>query len=26
MVEGALEANHKTQSKGNNVKKNYPPC
>ncbi|XP_019257121.1 PREDICTED: uncharacterized protein LOC109235461 [Nicotiana attenuata] len=26
MVEGALAANHKTQSKGNNVKKNYPPC
>ncbi|XP_019246612.1 PREDICTED: uncharacterized protein LOC109226279 [Nicotiana attenuata] len=26
MVEGALTANHKTQSKGNNVKKNYPPC
>ncbi|XP_019242094.1 PREDICTED: uncharacterized protein LOC109222159, partial [Nicotiana attenuata] len=25
-VEGALAANHKTQSKGNNVKKNYPPC
>ncbi|XP_019257892.1 PREDICTED: uncharacterized protein LOC109236130 [Nicotiana attenuata] len=25
MVEGALAANHKTQSKGNNVK-NYPPC
>ncbi|XP_019232217.1 PREDICTED: uncharacterized protein LOC109212937 [Nicotiana attenuata] len=26
MVEGALTANHKTQSKGNNVKKNSPPC
>ncbi|XP_075099447.1 uncharacterized protein LOC142176225 [Nicotiana tabacum] len=26
MVEGALATNHKTQSKGNNVKKNYPPC
>nr|XP_018622800.2 uncharacterized protein LOC108943357 [Nicotiana tomentosiformis] len=26
MVEGALTANHKTQSKGNNAKKNYPPC
>nr|XP_009781205.1 PREDICTED: uncharacterized protein LOC104230165 [Nicotiana sylvestris] len=25
MVEGALAANHKTQSKDNNVKKNYPP-
>ncbi|XP_019259108.1 PREDICTED: uncharacterized protein LOC109237273 [Nicotiana attenuata] len=25
MVEGALTANHKTQSKGNNTKKNYPP-
>ncbi|OIT32681.1 hypothetical protein A4A49_07833 [Nicotiana attenuata] len=26
MVEGALAANHRTQSKGNNAKKNYPPC
>ncbi|XP_059280984.1 uncharacterized protein LOC132034611 [Lycium ferocissimum] len=26
MAEGALIANHKTQSKGDNSKKNYPPC
>nr|XP_033510494.1 uncharacterized protein LOC117275310 [Nicotiana tomentosiformis] len=26
MVERALTANHKTQSKGNNAKNNYPPC
>ncbi|KAF3641690.1 putative TMV resistance protein N-like [Capsicum annuum] len=26
MIEGALTANYKTQSKGNNSRKNYPPC
>ncbi|XP_019266009.1 PREDICTED: uncharacterized protein LOC109243519 [Nicotiana attenuata] len=26
MVEEALAANHRTQSKSNNAKKNYPPC
>ncbi|XP_016541780.2 uncharacterized protein LOC107842420 [Capsicum annuum] len=26
MIEGALAANHKTQSKSNNSRKNYPPC
>ena len=26
MVERSLASNHKTQSKGNNSRKNYPPC
>ncbi|XP_047251582.1 uncharacterized protein LOC124886699 [Capsicum annuum] len=26
MIKAALAANHKTQSKGNNSRKNYPPC